>query len=265
MPEIPEIGIGAVQVPEIPAWRAMPPQSIPVAPPITLQIGFPIADIPGCVETRNSAAGDKEIYDTDPKGNITVCGGQMPSYKPLDYTPGTLVYGAAKPPTSLEEPAEEKEEKEEKKEEKPAGDSNQPADPLLSSGSGIPDILLDSEELPCPPLDALPIGVRGKQGTGIVMGYKRVDGECITIYDTLPIDKIIDNYLPPAPVALSTAAIAATAATSAIVAKPLGDYVLKLVKPAVKKTIKKLKGMIGKKPRPESVADRRKFQRSLRK
>ena len=261
MPEIPEIGIGAVQVPEIPAWRAMPPQSIPVEPPITLQIGFPLADIPGCVQTRNSAAGDKEIYNTDPKGNITVCGGQMPSYKPLDYTPGTLVYGAAAPPTSLEEPAEEKEEK---KEEKPAGSLSQPA-VSLSSGRGIPDIPLDSEELPCPPLDALPIGVRGKQGTGIVMGYKRVDGECITIYDTLPITQIIDNYLPPAPVALSTAAIAATAATSAIVAKPLGDYVLKLIKPTVKKTVKKLKGMIGKKPRPESVADRRKFQRSLRK
>ena len=262
MPEIPEIGIGAVQVPEIPAWRAMPPQSIPVEPPITLQLGFPIADIPGCVETRNSAAGDKEIYDTDRQGVITVCGGQMPSYKPIDYTPGTLVYGAAKPPPP---PEEEVEKKEEKKEEKPAGDSNQPAAPLLSSGRGIPDIPLDSEELPCPPLDALPIGVRGKQGTGIVIGYKRVDGQCITMYDPLPINKIIDNYLPPAPVALSTAAIAATAATSAIVAKPLGDYVLKLIKPTVKKTVKKLKGMIGKKPRPESAAERRKFQRSLRK
>ena len=119
--------------------------------------------------------------------------------------------------------------------------------------------------MPCPPLDALPIGVRGKQGTGIVIGYKRVDGQCITLYDRLPIDKIIDNYLPPAPVALTTGVIAATAATSAVVAKPLGDYVLKLIKPTVKKVVKKLKGMIGKKPRPESVAERVKFQRSLRK
>ena len=258
MPEIPEIGIGAVQVPEIPAWRAMPPQSIPVAPPVTLQIGFPVADIPGCVETRNSAAGDREIYNTDPKGNITVCGGQMPSYKPIDYTPGTLVYGAAKPPPPPEEEAQPKKEK-------PAGESSQPATPLPSPGSDIPDTPLDSNELPCPPLDALPIGVRGKQGTGIVIGYKRVDGQCITMYARLPINKIIDTYLPPAPVALTTGVIAATAATSAIVAKPLGEYVLKLVKPAVKKTIKKLKGMIGKKPRPESVAERMKFQRSLRK
>ena len=81
----------------------------------------------------------------------------------------------------------------------------------------------------------------------------------------MPIDKIIDNYLPPAPVALTTGVIAATAATSAVVAKPLGDYVLKLVKPTVKKIVKKLKGMIGKKPRPESVSERVKFQRSLRK
>jgi hypothetical protein len=64
---------------------------------------------------------------------------------------------------------------------------------------------------------------------------------------------------------LSTAAIAATAATSAIVAKPLGDYVLKLVKPTVKKLVKKIKAILGKKPRPESVAERVKFQRSLRK
>ena len=98
---------------------------------------------------------------------------------------------------------------------------------------------------------------RGKQGTAVVIGYKRVDGQCITLYDRLPIDKIIDNYLPPAPVALTTAVIAATAATSAIVAKPLGDYVLKLIKPTVKKTVKKLKEMLGKKPRPESVAERR--------
>ena len=181
----------------------------------------------------------------------------MPSNKPIDYTPGTLVYGAAKPPPPPEE-------KTESKKEKPAGSLSQPA-VTLPSGRDIPDIPLDSDQLPCPPLDALPIGVRGKQGTGIVIGYKRVDGQCITMYDRLPIDKIIDNYLPPAPVALTTGVLAATAATSAIVAKPLGDYVLKLVKPAVKKTIKKLKAILGKKARPESVAERVKFQRSLRK
>ena len=51
MPEIPEIGIGAVQVPDIPAWRAMPPQRSPTAPPVTLRIGFPGAGIPGVLSS----------------------------------------------------------------------------------------------------------------------------------------------------------------------------------------------------------------------
>ena len=257
MPEIPEIGIGAVQIPEIPAWRSMPPQSIPVEPPITLQLGFPVANIPGCVETRNSGAGDKDVYSTDPKGNITVCSGEMPSYKPIDYTPGTLTYGAAKVP----QPPEESETKQEKKS---AGGTNQPTASLPSS-SDLLDKLKVDKELPCPPPDAIPIGAKNKSQTAVVIGYKRVDGKCETMYEQLPVPAIVSNYLPGAPVVLTTAAIAATATTSAIVAKPLGDYVLKLVKPVVKKTIKKLKEKLGKKVVPESVAERRKFQKALRK
>ena len=257
MPEIPEIGIGAVQIPEIPAWRSMPPQSIPVEPPITLQLGFPVANIPGCVETRNSGAGDKDVYSTDPKGNITVCSGEMPSYKPIDYTPGTLTYGAAKVP----QPPEESETKQEKKS---AGGTNQPTASLPSSSDLLDKLKVDTE-LPCPPPDAIPIGAKNKSQTAVVIGYRRVDGKCETMYEQLPVPAIVSNYLPGAPVVLTTAAIAATATTSAIVAKPLGDYVLKLVKPVVKKTIKKLKEKLGKKVVPESVAERRKFQKALRK
>ena len=235
----------------------MPPQSIPVEPPITLQIGFPVADIPGCVETRNSGAGDKDVYSTDPKGNITVCSGEMPSYKPIDYTPGTLTYGAAKVP----QPPEESETKEEKKS---AGGTDQPTASLPSSSDLLDKLKVDTE-LPCPPPDAIPIGAKNKSQTAVVIGYKRVDGKCETMYEQLPVPTIVSNYLPGAPVVLTTAAIAATATTSAIVAKPLGDYVLKLVKPVVKKTIKKLKEKLGKKVVPESVAERRKFQKALRK
>ena len=256
MAEIPEIGVRGIVIPEIPAWRAMPPQSVPAAPPITLQIGFPVAHIPGCVETRNSAAGDKDIYNTDPKGNITVCSGEMPSYKPINYTPGTLTYSTAKTPT----PPEEQEAEQEKKS---AGDSNQPTTPL-PPGSGIPDNLLDSQELPCPPPDAIPIGAKNKSQTAVVIGYRRIDGKCETIEEPLPVPAIVGNYLPGAPVVITTAAIAATATTSAIVAKPLGDYVLKLVKPTVKKTIKKIKSRLGQQTGVESVFERRQNQRLLR-
>ena len=209
--------------------------------------------MPGCVETRNTQPGNEKAYDTDPKGNFVVCDGTMPSYRPLDFTPGTLTYGSAKPPTQIEQPPK-----------KSAGKQNQPKEPSSVTGSA-PDIPNLPTELPCPPPDAIPIGAKNKSQTAIIVGYQRIDGICEAQYEKLDIPAIVNNYLPGAPVVMTTAAIAATATTSAIVAKPLGDLVLKVVKPLVKKTIKKIKAKLGKKIVPESVAERRKFQRALRK
>ena len=252
MPEIPEIGIDAIKVPEIVEWRSTPPQSIPNAPPITLQLGFPVADIPGCVETRSSAAGNEQVYTDDPRGNLVVCGAEMPSYKPLDFTPGTLTYTKANPP--IIDPNVKK----------PAEVSSQPGNvsPVPSGGLDISNV---ATELPCPPPDAIPLGAKNKSQTAVIIGYERIDGECKAIYEQLDVPAIISNYLPGAPVVMTTATIAAVATTSAIFAKPLGDILLKAVKPIVKKTIKKIKAKFGKKVSVESVSQRQKFQRSLRK
>ncbi len=252
MPEIPEIGVQQISVPEILEWRSLPPQSIPNEPPITLQLGFPLADIPGCVETRNAAAGDEQVYTDDPRGNLVVCGAEMPSYKPLDFTPGTLTYSRAKPPAINPDTK------------KPADDSSQP-DRIPSSPSADLDISNVAKELPCPPPDAIPLGAKNKAQTAVIIGYKRIDGKCEAIYEQLDVPTIIGNYLPGAPVVATTATIAAVATTAAIFAKPLGDILLKAVKPIVKKTIKKIKEKLGKKTKAESVWQRRKFQRSLRK
>ncbi|BAQ93469.1 gp164 [uncultured Mediterranean phage uvMED] len=236
----------------------MPPQSIPSAPPITLQIGFPVADLPGCIETRNAQAGNEKAYSNDPRGNVVVCDGTMPSYKPLDFTPGTLTYKRAKPPaidldvdTDVEKPAEV---------------SSQPGNesPVLSDG--LADFIKVATELPCPPPDAIPIGAKNKSQTAVIIGYKRNDeGRCEAIYEPLGVPTIIGNYLPGAPVVATTATIAAVATTAAIFAKPLGDFLLKAVKPTVKKVIKKIKEKLGKKVAVESVLQRRKNQRALRK
>jgi hypothetical protein len=256
MPEIPEVGVGSigvgrVYVPEIPAWRGIPPQSIPQEPPITLMLGFPVANIPGCVETRNAQPGNESAYDNDPKGNFVVCDGTMPSFNAMDFTPGTLTYGSAKPPAI--DPKE-----------KPAA-SQQPAkspSPEASNPTGIPNVDID---LPCPPPDAIPIGAKNKLQTAVITGYKRVDGECKTQFKSLDIPAILGNHLPGSPVVVTTATIAAVATTAAIFAKPLGDILLKVVKPIVKKTIKKIKEKLGKKVVVESAWQRRKFQRSLKK
>lgn len=83
--------------------------------------------------------------------------------------------------------------------------------------------------------------------------------------EALPILTSVGNYLPGAPVVATTTTIAVVATVAAIAAKPLGEALLKAIKPIVKKVINKLKERMGKEISVESVEERRRFQRSLRK
>ena len=219
-------------------------------------LGFPLVDLPGCVESRNSQPGNLDAYTNDSRGNFTVCDGTMPSFNAMDITPGTLTYGSTKPP--VVNPTVEPQKK------KPAA-SKQPArspSPEASNPTGIPNV---DTELPCPPPDAIPIGAKNKLQTAVITGYVRIDGECKTQFKSLDIPAILGNHLPGSPVVVTTATIAVVATTAAVLAKPLGDILLKVIKPAVKKTIKKIKEKLGKKVAVESAWQRRKFQRSLKK
>ena len=188
-------------------------------------LGFPVADMPG---------------------------GEIPHYEPLDFTPGQHTHQTAKPPR----PADE---------EKPAGRSNQPAS-VPSPAATLPaDQLKLDKELPCPPADAIPLGAKNKSQTAVIIGYEMVDGTCEPQLKPLDLPAVIGNYLPAAPLVTTTATVAAVATTAAIFARPLGDILLKAVKPIVKKTIKKIKEKLGKKVAVESAWERRRFQRSLRK
>ena len=252
MPEIPDVSIRSVHIPTIPAWQSIPPQSIPNAPPITLQLGFPIAEMPGCVETRNTQPGNSEIYQNDPRGNLVVCDGTMPSYRPLDFTPGTLTYGPVKPPAADPEP---------KKSTDLANQSTGSLPPALQPSANAPNV---DKILPCPPPDAIPLGAKNKSQTAVIVGYKLVDGKCETEYEPLPLPTVLSNYLPGAPVVVTTTAIAAAATTSAVMVKPLGDYLLRIIKPTVKQAVKKIKKRFGAQDDVESVFERRQYQRELR-
>ena len=70
-----------------------------------------------------------------------------------------------------------------------------------------------------------------------------------------------EKYLPAPEAATTTAAIAVVATTSALLAKPLADLLLKVIKPTVKKVIKKISQIRGKQVQIESVKDRRDQQR----
>ena len=224
MPQIPEIGVGAVGVPSIGARQVIPPPRLPAEPPVTLMLGFPVADIPG---------------------------GEIPHYEPLEFTPGQHTHKTTKPPRPSDE-------------EKPA-ESKQPVavpSPVAPPSTDIPSV---EPKLPCPAPDALPLGSKNRAQTAIIIGYEVVDGKCEQQLRPLDLPTVIGNYLPAAPLVTTTASVAAVATTAAIFARPLGDILLKAVKPIVKKTIKKIKEKLGKKVAVESVFQRQKFQRSLRK
>ena len=76
-----------------------------------------------------------------------------------------------------------------------------------------------------------------------------------------PLTQRVIEAIPTIPQAVNTAGTSAIAVSAAL-ATPL---LLKAIRPTIKKLAKKLQQAIGKKVKVESVSERRKFQRSLRK
>ena len=85
------------------------------------------------------------------------------------------------------------------------------------------------------------------------------------VTDNLSIpDQIVQNVPNPG-VVTATASIAVVATTSALLAKPLADLLLKVVKPTVKKVIKKIAAIRGKTVKVESLRERQGQQRQRNK
>ena len=95
----------------------------------------------------------------------------------------------------------------------------------------------------------------------VVSGYKLVGNECIQITEKVPLPTQIIAGLPSPGTVMTTGGIAVVATASAIAAKPLADILLKLVKPTVKKVMKKLAKIRGKEEVFLSVEERRAQQR----
>ena len=74
------------------------------------------------------------------------------------------------------------------------------------------------------------------------------------------LEKAVDG-LPPVEAVVGTTTIALLAATSALVAKPFADLLLKVIKPTVKKVVKKVSQVRGKPVKVDSVWERRLAQR----
>ena len=241
------IDIKDIKIDAITTYRFNPPR-IPSAPPVTVDIGVPIVNMPGCVEAHEQNAKDNfKINEDDPKGVKVYCDAGTPSYNPMDYDRKNLDFQRESPVPPIGNPP----------------DKNTPE--AAAPETKAPDTSgVNSATVECPTQKQLseePVGFIFDSGRKEVTGYKLVGNQCIREVRDVPIIEQAINGLPPTSVVITTGGIAVVATTSALLAKPFADILLKVIKPTVKKVLKKVAAIRGKKLKVESVGERRAEQR----
>ena len=242
--QLDNIGIGQVSnlnINVMPDWMSNPPQALPIYPPVTSQVGVPIVNIPGCVESHRDSNENQTLKEEDKDGVQVFCDAGTPNYSPLDYDPRRLeVTTTSQPPPPYKPP-------ESKPPETPKANTDTPPPPPAE----------------CPTREQQlknPVGKVLENNKKIVR-YETVGKECLPVFDNLNVpDQIIANLPSPGAVTV-TASIAVVATTSALLAKPLADLLLKVVKPVTKKVVKKIATLRGKKPPVLSATERKAEQR----
>ena len=240
---ISDVGIRELNIPPIRTVFDGTAPLVPAAPPVVLEVGLPVVDIPGCVEAHEKSDKNENLLEDDPKGTKTFCDGQTPSFDPIQYEPERLVPTNTAPVPKTESP------------EKPA--------PEVPKAPEVKPPPINTAKIDCPTREQELKNPVGKilKGNEKITGYELVGKECLMVTEKLSIpDQIVGN-IPNAGAVTTTASIAVVATTSALVAKPLADLLLRVVKPTVKKIIKKIAAIRGKKTAVESVKDRRDQQR----
>jgi hypothetical protein len=238
MAEIRDIRNVEVRDINVPSWMTTPPR-LPSAPPVTVEIGVPIIDIPGCVEAHldNKKGTNDKLVEDDSDGARVFCDGNMPSFNPIDYNPEELQYTQPPPEPPVVRP---------------------PEVPTPEIPKDVTPKVEEEEEIECPPPNAPRIGDVAQNQKERVSGFEVQNGVCVTLYEDIPLTA---QYLPAPQVAATTAGIAVVATSSALLAKPLADLLLKVFKPAIKKVITKISKIRGKKVKIDSLKERRDLQR----
>ena len=238
--DIRDIGIREIGIPR--NLTAESPLALPIYPPVTTEIGTPIVNIPGCVEAHKDSDKNTNLKNEDDKGTMTLCDAGTPSYYPIEYDANKikLEQEPPKPPAYKAPPAPE------------APETQTPQVPKTEAP--MPECPTRAQQLKDP------VG-KIVEGNRKLVAYEMVGKECLPVFEELSIpDQIVQN-IPSAGMVTTTASIAVVATSSALLAKPLADLLLKVVKPTVKKVMKKIAALRGKKTQVESLKERRDQQR----
>jgi len=235
MSPINEINVETIGTPHIHTHR-IPHTNIPIHQvPVTLQLGFPIVEIPGCVKMHQDNINhvtrlplDKDLVNQDEKGMTILCPhGEYPSYEAMDYQPEQLIIQREVPPPPVQPP---------------------PTPPEFKTDAIPKD---DYKDPKCPGVNNLRIGDTTQSGEERVIGHQLVPDPvnpakkiCETLYEPTT---VLEKYLPP-PNQAATVTALAVVATAGAAATPL---LIRVIKPIIKKlwtTIQKKMGKDVKKP-----------------
>ena len=233
-----------VVIHDVPKWMSSdPPMALPALPPVTMEVGTPIVNIPGCVEAHKDNQENVNLKNEDDKGVMTLCDAGTPYYSAIDYDRNKIVLEQEPP-------------------EPPAYKPPPKPEPPETQTPGVPK-QTTPEKPECPTRAQQLKDPVGKivEGNKKIVAYEQVGKECLPVFETLSIpDQIVQN-IPSAGMVTTTASIAVVATSSALLAKPLADLLLKVVKPAVKKVLKKVATLRGKKIPVQSRGERLAEQR----
>ena len=220
---IPNIGIQRIGIHEI----AIPniTYTVPVyqPPPVTVNIGVPIVDMPGCVKYHPDAKRNREqpnLKEEDSQGTRVLCDADYPTYDAMDYTPEDLNIYVETPPPAVQPPPDP------------------PGAPEVPETGGV------TPSTECPAPNQPRVGDLTTSGDEKVVGHELQNNICVVLYEPT---SVAEKYLPTTNVVTTTATIAAVATASALFAKPLADLLLRVLKPAVKKATDAVKKKLGRK------------------
>ncbi len=251
IPNIPRVQVHSQGISYIPSWQITQPY-VPNVYPVTNHMGFPIVNIPGCVEMHkdnqyhnNGLPIDKSLVTNDPDQAMTLCpAGEYPTYDAMNYEPEQLVMTYEQKPPVVPPPPEA-----------PEGTAPDA------------DTIPKQEDPDCPGPNAPRIGDVAQNQKEKVSGHELQKDPlnpgkqiCVVLYEDIT---AVEQYLPTPQVASTTAVIATVATGSALLAKPLADLLLRVFRPAIKQAIGRVQKLFGKKDQSDlrSVRQRKEEQR----
>ena len=220
---IPKIGVNSIGIEPVRTYIINAPKINTPNVPVVVPMGFPVVNIPGCVEARRSNE-NENLVTNDPDGNLILCDAQYPSYDAMNYVPEELIYTEESKPQRYEQP------------ETPPAPEVPKAKPQ-----------------DCPPDGAPEVGTKVEEGTKQIIKYELVGNRCVTRYKKLNVQQQIIDAIPTVPQVVKTGGITLVATTAAL-STPL---LLRAVKPIIKQIVNRVKKILGKKVERPNLSERR--------